>query len=127
MSGRVLVLGAAGRLGQAAAEAFRAAGWTVAALVRPGSAARAPADTEIVELDALDHAAVGKAARGADVVLHALNPPYTEWSRLALPLAYSAIAAAEAAGATLLFPGNLYNYGSPLPPVLDANTAMRPS
>jgi nucleoside-diphosphate-sugar epimerase len=127
MSGRVLVLGAAGRLGQAAAEAFRDAGWTVAALVRPGGAARAPADTEIVELDALDHAAVGKAARGADVVLHALNPPYTEWSRLALPLAYSAIAAAEAAGATLLFPGNLYNYGSPLPPVLDANTAMRPS
>ncbi len=127
MSARVLVLGAAGRLGHTAAEVFRDAGWTVASLVRPGSAARAPADTEVVEVHALDHAAVGEAARGADVVLHALNPPYTDWSRLALPLAYSAITAAETAGATLLFPGNLYNYGSPLPPVIDENTPVRPS
>ena len=127
MSARVLVLGAAGRLGHKAGEAFRDAGWTVISLVRPGGAARAPADTEVVEIDALDHAAVGKAARGADVVVHALNPPYTDWSRLALPLAYSAVAAAETAGATLLFPGNLYNYGSPLPPVIDENTPMRPS
>src|SRR6266702_3403402 len=127
MSARVLVLGAAGRLGHTAAEAFRDAGWTVASLVRPGSAARAPADTEVVEVHALDHAAVGEAARGADVVLHALNPSYTDWSRLALPLAYSAITAAETAGATLLFPGNLYNYGSPLPPVIDETTPMQPS
>src|SRR5215831_7021363 len=116
MSARVLVLGAAGRLGHTAAEAFRDAGWTVASLVRPGSAARAPADTEVVE-----------APRRADVVLHALNPPYTEWSRLALPLAYSAITAAETAGATLLFPGNVYNYGKGLPLVIDERTSMRPS
>jgi nucleoside-diphosphate-sugar epimerase len=127
MSARVLVLGAVGRLGHKAGEAFRDAGWTVVSLVRPGGAARAPADTEVVEIDALDHDAVGKAARGADVVVHALNPPYTDWSRLALPLAYSAVAAAETAGATLLFPGNLYNYGSPVPPVIDETAPMRPS
>ena len=74
MSGRILVLGAAGRLGRTAAEAFRDGGWTVVSLVRPGRARLAPADTQIVELDALDHAALGKAARGADVILHALNP-----------------------------------------------------
>src|SRR5262249_41929167 len=89
----------------AAAQPRRPAGWTVASLVRPGNAVRAPADTEVVEVHALDHAAVGEAARGADVVLHALNPSYTDWSRLALPLAYSAITAAETAGATVLFPG----------------------
>ena len=127
MNPRVLVLGAGGRLGHKAAEAFRDAGWTVASLVRPGRAARAPAGTEIVEVDALDHAAVGAAARGADVILHALNPSYTDWSRLALPLAYSAITAAEATGATLMFPGNLYNYGSPMPQVIDETTPMRPS
>ena len=77
MSGRVLILGAAGRLGHAAAGAFRAGGWSVASLVRPGRARQAPRGTHIIELDALDHAAVGDAARGADVVLHALNPPYT--------------------------------------------------
>src|SRR5712691_7160510 len=127
MSSRILILGAAGRFGYAAAEAFRDAGWTVAGLVRPGAVARAPKRTEILEISALDPAAVAAAARGADVVLHALNPPYTDWSRLALPLGYSAITAAETAGATLLFPGNLYNYGAPLPPVIDEATPMRPS
>src|SRR3981081_1236755 len=126
MSSRVLVLGAGGRVGHMAAESFRDAGWTVTSLVRPGRSARAPAGTEVVEIDALDHAAVSAAARGADVILHALNPFYTNWSRFALPLAYSAITAAEAAGATLMFPGNLYNYGSPMPPVIDETTPMRP-
>jgi nucleoside-diphosphate-sugar epimerase len=127
MSSRVLVLGAGGRLGHKAAEAFRDAGWTVTGLVRPGGAARAPAGTQSIEVDALDHAAVSAAARGTDVVLHALNPLYTHWSRFALPLAYSAITAAEATGATLMFPGNLYNYGSPMPAVIDETTPMRPS
>src|SRR5262245_8424873 len=127
MSSRILVLGAAGRLGRLAAEAFRDSGWTVASLVRPGAGARAPNGTEILELDSLDHAAVSEAARGADVVLHALNPSLTDWPRLALPLAYSAITAAETAGATLIFPGSLYNYGSPLPPVIDEATPMRPT
>ncbi|HEY7662361.1 MAG TPA: NAD(P)H-binding protein [Xanthobacteraceae bacterium] len=127
MSSRIVVLGAAGRLGYQAAEAFAAAGWMVTSVVRPGSRARAPAGSAVVEADALDFALVAAAAQGADVVLHAINPGYTDWPRLALPLAYSAINAAETAGATLLFPGNLYNYGSPLPPTIDASTPMRPS
>ena len=127
MSSRVLVLGANGRFGHTAAAAFRKAGWEVASLVRPGAADSVAAGTEPVEVDALDHAAVSAAAHGCDVVLHALNPPYTQWSRLALPLAYSAITAAEAAGATLIFPGNLYNYGKGLPSVVDETTPMHPS
>jgi nucleoside-diphosphate-sugar epimerase len=127
MPGRILVLGAAGRLGYVAAEAFRNAGWTVASLVRPGRAVRAPAGTEIIEANALDHQAVAAAARGADVILHALNPSFANWPRRALPLTYSVIDAAEAAGATLLFPGSLYNYGSPLPAVIDETTSMHPS
>ena len=58
MTGRVLVLGAAGRLGSKAAEAFRAAGWSVTGLVRPGSAASASSRTRIVEVHALDYDAV---------------------------------------------------------------------
>src|SRR5262245_5102184 len=125
MSRRVVVLGATGRFGAAACDAFRAAGWLVTAQVRPGGAARAPRGTEI--LQTLDRAAVVAAARGADIVLHALNPRYTDWRRLALPMAYSAIEAAETAGATLMFPGNVYNYGSPMPPVIDETTPMHPT
>jgi len=127
LSSRILILGATGRLGYVAAEAFRDAGWKVASQVRPGAAKRAPAGTAPIEVDALDHAAVARAAPGCDVVLHALNPVITGWAKQALPLAYSAIAAAEAAGATLIFPGNVYNYGSPLPEVIDESTPMRAS
>jgi nucleoside-diphosphate-sugar epimerase len=127
MNGRVLVLGAAGRLGHKAVEAFRAAGWSVTGLVRPGAASRAPSRCKVVEANGLDYEAVAAAARGTDVVLHALNPSYADWSRQALPLAYSAINAAETAGATLLFPGNLYNYGSPVPASIDETTPMQPS
>lgn len=127
MSGRIIVLGAAGRFGRIAAEAFRDAGWTVASLVRASAAFRAAPGTEIIEVDARDAAAVVEAARGADVVLHALNSPYTEWHRLALPFAETAIAAARETGATLLFPGNVYNFGQGMPSVLDENTPMRPT
>jgi nucleoside-diphosphate-sugar epimerase len=127
MSGRILVLGAAGRLGYAAAQAFGEAGWTVVSLVRRGAGERAAQGTEIVEADALDREAITNAARDADVVLHALNPPYTDWPRFALPLAYAAIEAAETAGATLVFPGNVYNYGRGMPEMLDAETPMQPT
>jgi nucleoside-diphosphate-sugar epimerase len=127
MSSRILILGATGRLGYAAAECFRDAGWNVVSQVRPGHAKLAPPRTRIVEVDGLDHNAVSEAAHRADVVLHALNPNYQHWRTQALPLAYSALAAAERVGATLIFPGNLYNYGSPVPPVIDEATPMRPT
>jgi nucleoside-diphosphate-sugar epimerase len=125
MIGRVLVLGATGRFGAAAAEAFQKAGWSVTAQVRPGAAVRAPRGTQVLE--AIDRPSVVEAARGADIVVHALNPRYTEWHKLALPMAYSAIEAAEAAGATLMFPGNLYNYGAGMPVVIDETSPMHPT
>ena len=125
MKGQILVLGAAGRLGFAAAEAFRDAGWSVKGLVRPNTGWRAPRGIDVIETN--DRAVAVKEARGTDIVLHALNAPYTGWAQHALPLAYSAIEAAEQSGATLIFPGNVYNYGAGMPPVLDETTPMRPT
>ena len=125
MKGQILVLGAAGRLGFAAAEAFRNDGWSVKGLVRPGAAWRAPQGIDVIETN--DRAVAVKEARGTDIVLHALNAPYTGWAQYALPLAYSAIEAAEQSGATLMFPGNVYNYGAGMPAVLDETTPMLPT
>jgi nucleoside-diphosphate-sugar epimerase len=125
MAGRIFVLGAAGRLGHAAAAGFRDAGWRVKGLVRPGTGWRAPKGVEVIETR--DRAVAAEAAVGTDVVLHAMNPPYTGWRQHALPLAYSAIEIAETAGATLLFPGNVYNFGAKMPEVLDESTPMQPT
>jgi nucleoside-diphosphate-sugar epimerase len=125
MKERILILGAAGRLGYAAAEAFRSEGWSVTGLVRPGAAHRAPKGIKIVETT--DRKVAVEAAQGMNVVLHALNPPYTKWHQMALPHAYAAIEAAETTGATLLFPGNIYNYGRAMPEVLDEKTPMQPT
>ncbi len=125
MSNRVLVLGAAGRFGFAAAEAFRDAGWQVTGLVRPGATQRAPRGIKTVET--IDRLVAIEAGRGKDVILHALNPPLKSWRRMALPHAYAAIEVAETAGATLIFPGSLWNYGKTIPPLIDETTPMQPS
>jgi nucleoside-diphosphate-sugar epimerase len=59
--------------------------------------------------------------------VNALNLPYTEWERGLFALAETAIAASRAAGATLVFPGNLYGYGAGMPAMLDETTPMRPT
>ena len=127
MSEKILILGAAGRIGRAAAEAFRDAGWDVASLARGTSAWRAAPGTRVVEVDARDAASVVDAASGMDVILHALNPAYTEWQTLVRPFAETAIAAARASGATLMLPGNIYNYGAGMPELLDETTPMQPT
>jgi nucleoside-diphosphate-sugar epimerase len=60
-------------------------------------------------------------------VLNAFNPHITLWQKNALSLAYGAIAAAEGNGATLLFPGSVWNYGRSMPPLLDETTPMHPT
>ena len=125
MSKRILMLGAAGRFGYAAAEAFRRAGWTVRGLVRPGRAGAVPPKVEAVEAVTRDEAVA--AGRDCELVLNALNPAITQWQKNALSLAYGAIAAAEGNGATLMFPGSVWNYGRGMPPLLDESTPMHPT
>jgi nucleoside-diphosphate-sugar epimerase len=107
----IIILGAAGRIGDAAAKAFLAAGWRVRGVARNAKAAALRAGVEVVEADAYDRPSLIRAVQGADVVLNALNPKYTEWETTVMPLAENVMAAVEASGATHLFPGNVYNFG----------------
>ena len=124
---KALVLGANGRFGMAMVQALRERGWQVRAQTRAGW--RGEGRVEEVHCDGHDRAAILAAARGCQVVAHALNPSqYTQacWRRDALPMLDNAIAAAQAAGALLLLPGTVYNFGSSLPATLTEGTPAAP-
>ncbi len=122
----VLVLGANGRFGAAAALAFRDAGWRVLAQVRRTPVAPA-AGIEAVTVPITDTGALGRAAAGASVVVHAVNPLYTRWDVEAMPLLEAGLAVAQRLHAHFMFPGNVYNFGESMPPLLREDTPQRPS
>jgi nucleoside-diphosphate-sugar epimerase len=125
---RVLILGANGRFGLAAAQAFDAAGWEVLAQVRRAPAAGMPTRARIVALPTTDIDGIVAHAAGAEVVVHALNPSdYTRWATELLPLGRQGMDIAERLGARFALPGNVYNYGAAMPATLNARTPQWPS
>lgn len=94
MTKSALILGASGKIGAHSAAAFRNAGWQV----------------RIYDRKAGDMTA---AARGVDVIVNGLNPPaYHNWARLIPEITRQVIAAAGKSGATVIIPGNVYNFSS---------------
>lgn len=122
-----LVLGANGRLGATAVRAFAAAGWAVHAQARRAPAAALPRGATHLALPLDDASGLGAAAAGARIVVYAVNPPYTQWPAQAMPLLQQGIAVARRLGATLMLPGNVYNYGEGMPPLLDERTPQQPT
>lgn len=120
-----LILGANGRFGVAAAGAFVAAGWRVIAALRRDPDPAMPRNVRITRV-ALDQTEqLASEAAGANVVVHALNPTYTQWAKQAMPLVRSGLAVAERLGARFYFPGNVYNFGEAMPPTLVEDTPQR--
>jgi nucleoside-diphosphate-sugar epimerase len=132
-SGRTaLVIGPTGGIGRAAAEALCAHGWRVTAIHRDPERARGGAPglggVEWVKADAMNRAELCAAAEGAAVIFHGANPPrYRRWRELAIPMLANAIAAARAAGARLIFPGNLYNFGPDAGALIDEEAPQHPT
>ena len=121
----VLILGGRGRFGSAAARAFADAGWRVVAQMRPGAVMpMSHPGIEWLQADLSDTQALATAAKDASVVVHALNPAYTHkaWRAEVLPMMDSAIAVARKLGATLMMPGNIYNFGADMPDMLREDT-----
>lgn len=128
MQQTVLILGARGRFGLAATQAFADAGWTVLAQIRPDSPIPVGDLREgrirWIASDLNDIDVVVMQAKGAHVVVNALNPAYTSeaWQAQGLVLMEASIAVARALQATLMFPGNVYNFGAGMPGVLHEDT-----
>jgi len=126
-----LVLGITGGIGGEVARALLARGWRVRALHRrPGAVVGATGLGDAVEWiqgDAMCRDDVTKAAAGASVIVHAVNPPkYHDWAGLALPMLENTIAAATAHRARVLFPGTIYNFGADALPRLSEASPQNP-
>lgn len=104
----VLILGASGRFGRSAKCSFSWAGWDVRSFDR--------------SIDTLPDA-----AWGADLIVNAWHPAYPDWARDVPKLTEQVIQTAKETGATVLVPGNLYNYGADMPAVLSEHTPHRAS
>lgn len=106
MTKTVLILGAGGRFGRNAAEAFWNAGWQVTLFDR--------------KTDDLM-----QAAQGVDVIVNGWNPSYPDWAAQLPGLTRAVIAAAEASGATILQPANVYVFGAEAPERFSVDTPRR--
>ncbi len=126
-SNTVLILGARGRFGLSTARAFAQAGWRVLGQTRPQAEVPKDAAIEWLGIDLQDTQGLAQAAQGATVVVHALNPAYTNkaWQTQVLPMTDAAIAITRKLGATLMVPGNVYNFGADMPAVLREDTPQR--
>lgn len=103
MVGTVLILGASGRFGRHAAEAFWNAGWTLRSFDRSRDS-------------------LSEAAKGVDVIVNAWNPAYSDWEKQVPGLTTQVIEAATSSGATVLIPGNLYVFGKDAPAIFAETT-----
>ena len=124
---RVIVLGAKGRLGRAAVDAFLDVGWSVSALGRSWNRVDRRENLELVEGDAFKADTLSRAAMGCDVIVNALNPPYPRWADDLPRFTTNVIATAKASGATVVIPGNVYNFGEAMPARLTEDSPQSPT
>ncbi|KPC54664.1 NAD-dependent epimerase/dehydratase family protein [Amantichitinum ursilacus] len=111
MAKTALVLGATGGIGGEIARQLVAAGWRVRGLRRKAGGPD-QSGIEWMTGDAMQRADVLRAAEGAEVIVHAVNPPgYQRWSELVLPMLDNTLAAAAVNQARVVLPGTVYNFG----------------
>lgn len=129
MANTVLILGSRGRLGAALVAAFSAAGWRVIAQTRAQAKPPEkpyPPHVQWLPADMSNPAAFSQLG-AVDVVVHALNPTYTRWAIEAVALLQSAMDLSLQYQATLMFPGNVYNFGAGMPALLNETTPQQPT
>jgi nucleoside-diphosphate-sugar epimerase len=124
-----LILGITGGIGGELAAALRRHGWQINALHRNAARASAAASAPVtwIQGDVMNPGDVIKAAHGASLIVHAVNPPgYRNWGQLVLPMLESTIDAAHVCDARIVLPGTIYNYGPDAFPVLREDSPQNP-
>lgn len=115
MNSKYLIVGAGGALGFAFTKAIQEAGETATLLVRNRASLTEKlgdlTGLTIVEGDVNDTEFLKNIASGVSFIFHGVNVSYEHWATAMPVMTRSVIDAAEHADATVIFPGNNYNYG----------------
>jgi len=99
-----------GNFGREMAKALDEKGWKIKAIVRnKGALQKDFPGFEIVQGDYLDRDLLASVSKGVELVVYAINPPYTMWKKHALNMLEPVVKLAEEKQMNLLFPGNVYN------------------
>jgi nucleoside-diphosphate-sugar epimerase len=123
-----LIIGINGNFGFQMALALRAKGWAIHALMRDPAKAPSWLDSAaIVKGQAQDEAVVLNAAKDADLLVYAANPPYQHWPRDAMAMLEPTVKAAEQLHLPLLFPGNVYSFAPQSEPIDELVTMDPPT
>jgi nucleoside-diphosphate-sugar epimerase len=122
--GHHIVIGA-GAIGRLTATELVEQGHEVTLVSRSGTQLDA-LGVRSLAADGADAEAMSNLARGADSIINAMNPKYTQWARDWPPLAASLLKAAERTGAGLVTVSNLYAYGKVDAPMTE-NTPLAPN
>ncbi|MCB9680650.1 MAG: NAD(P)H-binding protein [Alphaproteobacteria bacterium] len=123
-----LVLGASGGIGSEVTHRLLARGWQVRALHRTGAEGADDRGVLRIRGDALVADDVARAAQGACLLVHAVNPPgYRDWDTTVLPMLDHTIAAAVAQRARIVLPGTVYNFGPDAFPALTEDAPQHPT
>lgn len=105
-----VVLGA-GQVGPLVAAQLLARGHRVRVARRTAAPVRIDG-VESVAIDVRDATSVARAAEGASVVYHCVNPLYDQWPEMLLPITRGIVGGTAQAGARLVALDNLYMYGT---------------
>lgn len=108
---KTLVIGASGGFGGAVARELLQRGHSVRCLVRPGGREVRLAGAETFAGDALRAEDVERAAADREVIVFGFHLPYPKWDPGCFVALDATLAAAQKAGATVAFPGNVYGLG----------------
>ena len=120
-----LVLGATGSIGYAVTANLLARRLPVVILVRNRAKAEAIFPNEptltIVEGDVRDTALLNQLSAGKSFIFHGINYPYDQWFGNMDTITQHIIEAAAQTRSTIVFPGNVYNFGNAQEPIRENN------
>ncbi|KPB06077.1 SDR family NAD(P)-dependent oxidoreductase [Bacillus sp. CHD6a] len=127
---KAMVIGASGGMGYALVMELVSRGVDVVALARGREKLEelfaGEEKVTLVAGDAESKEELIFAAKGVDVIFHAMNLPYEEWKDKLLPITQNIIHAAEENGAKLAMVDNIYAYGKSVGNRLTENMEKKP-